>query len=174
MRIHEIVNIPDLRGDYSIRNHDEFLRDRWKDVKSKIKYIEQLPNGIDIWGKRWPLIEGVNYLYFKYNDEIIGSATISYDISRIASNTFIVKIINILSRYQQKGTGFYFYSFLLNNGYKIISDIEHTKSSKKLWQKISKNYTARIYNPKTEELGDPIDDINKAYQDNYLKVLLSK
>lgn len=174
MRLSEIINIDDIDGGFPPDERDILLKFRWEDIKSKIKFIDQLPNGFDVWGNRWPLTRDYNQMYFLENDEVVGSAMVHLKDPPMPNKTVTIKMINVLSTYQKRGIGFEFYSFLLKNGYKILSDMDHTKGSRKLWNKLSKVYTARFYDLKTEKFSDPVNDINKAYRTKHLKILLTK
>jgi len=135
MKIKEITII----SDFEDKPFDILLKQRYEDRKDTLFPITKIKS-IIVLGDNWPLNYQFNRFYFLNDNNPIGYASIAYVRNKDIKNLYSIKMIYIKSNFRRQNFISSFYSFLLDNGYNLISDNDQTKSSKMVWKKLLGKY----------------------------------
>lgn len=137
MRYSEITDLNEIE-EVGISVAPELIRHRFRVTKNKLKHLANIAS-FELYGEKWPMTKDMNSFFFLdgYGNPI-GSSTLQF---MGQGRLYSVKMIQIIDEYQRKGIGLAFYSFLIRNGYHLISDSEHSSKSKALWRKLMTNHT---------------------------------
>ena len=73
--------------------------------------------------------------------------------------------------YRGKGYGFAFYVYLLKRGKKVLSDYDQTEYSRRIWEKLAKEFVVR---PVVDgQVGEPTKDVSEYYGNSWDLLLAS-
>lgn len=142
---------------------------RWPESKNYLRDQDQLKvvgevNGIDIMSKS---DIGAGTLYFNKDGEIVGYATLNH-LGGFDAKHVVMGIIYLDAKFRRKGFGMGLYVMILNQGFSVISDFEHTPASRAVWNSLCKRFDVRVLEndykaPKI--VGDRLANIDDAYNE---------
>lgn len=113
-------------------------------------HCEDWPNGIS---------DMPRFYFLDSHGETVGSARLSsLDLDK---HHYKVGHIWINPRYQGKGYGIAFYSWLIEQGVILYSDYDQTPSSQKIWKRLAQKYKVRMH--KDDWQSGPVTDVSAAW-----------
>lgn len=129
------------------------------------KFITKL-SAVELWANNWPLQDNNIFFFVDNWGKPIGNAIVISESNDTIKKLVRVGNIFIRGKYRRMGIGMDFYSFLLDNGYRIISDSDHTDGSAALWNKLAKKYQVYLVkeNVPVKQVTDTLDAYNNGYK----------
>lgn len=151
----DILNEIHLMPDF-VYNQTEMARvfSRWSTEAAYAPVVDSFGD----YELRHQFMEGRKYYYIFDVEQCVARATV--DPVSYLENTVKVSHIVVHPDYRNKGLGFSIYEHLLQNS-NIISDHDHTRFGKQMWDKLSKKYVVRSY--QDGKIGQPIKNIDWVY-----------
>jgi GNAT superfamily N-acetyltransferase len=162
--LNEIHHVSDFTPEES---RSEISR-AWKMLHDNSVKIGEL-NGIELQAGKgeWPLSTlGASFFLIDHMGEAVGLMHVNSD-----GNFYTVSNIQIAKDYQNKGLGLSFYKFLLDHGYKLISDTDQTFGGRNIWSRLAKEYPVYGYNSETNKKFGPVTDTSPAYNSDKYRLL---
>jgi GNAT superfamily N-acetyltransferase len=137
MRAHELNEVID-GSDWPIQDHlaSASLRKNYAEAEPNLEKIGTFLH-CDLFSTEWPM-EAHPRLFLVKDGKPIGEMDLF--VKNTASKMYRVSYVCLEPEYQRKGIGIAIYGFLLEHGYILRSDKEHTSASKALWKKLAQHY----------------------------------
>lgn len=164
------VNEINLSPEFNVEIATERVKRNYEYNKASLKFLTRI-SVANVFVDNWPLLEE-NQFYFLDSDGNVGGGAFVLKSHVNISDTYVVKDIFLGKTLRGKGIAFQFYSFLLRSGYNLLSDVDHTNASKRLWQRLSEKFSVYLYEKETDRIIKRITDTSIAYENGYL--LLAK
>ena len=163
---------------------DAVVRDFGTD-RNSLTVIHEFAHGIELWAEQWPLKSNDHsrmMAFYLVKDHMpIGQFLLDYTtVQNLSSDetvlrwhhAFVVSYAYIDQHYRTlyPGLGYKVYEYLLNHNVVLVSDIDHTVMSKRVWEKLLHHYYMYVYEHRHLE---SVHDTAAAYENRHTRLVAS-
>lgn len=148
MKLHDLfveskLNEISMLGDFADLESERLIQKIMDNASDDFVYVTNI-GSFEVYAEQlmWPLSKYTaikQYVVFYFSDSW-GNPVGAVELAFWDSKTYRVANIQLRKTVQGQGLGFGFYKFILDSGFNLVSDLDHTVGSRALWSKLAKTH----------------------------------